>query len=63
LNAEVENAAVFELENYQQALQVLDSLDITLIKCEDFITKFSRKNIMTKMAKDLVDFTSSGVKL
>jgi hypothetical protein len=63
LNAEVENAAVLELGNYQQALQVLDSLDMTLIKREDFITKFRRKNIMTKMAEDLVVFSSSGVKL
>ena len=63
LNAEVENAAVFEPGNHQQALQLLDSLDMTFTKREDFITKYSRKNIMTKMAKDLVDFTSSGVKL
>ena len=63
LNAEVENAAVFEPGNHQQALQLLDSLDIMLTKREGFIAKYSRKNIMTKMAKDLVDFASSDVKL
>jgi len=63
LNAEVENSAVFEPGNHQQALQLLDSLDIMLTKREDFITKYSRKNIMTKMAEDLVDFSSTGVKL
>ena len=63
LNAEVENSAVFEPGNHQQALQLLDSLDIMLTKREGFITKYSRKNIMTKMAEDLVVFSSSGVKL
>ncbi len=63
LNAEVENTAVFEPGNHLQALQVLDSLDMTLTKRHDFITKYSRENIMSKMAKDLVDFTTSGVKL
>ena len=63
LNAEVENAAVFEPGNHQQALQLLDSLDIMLTKREGFIAKYSRKNIMTKMAEDLVDFSSSRVKL
>lgn len=63
LNAEVENAAVFEPRNHQQAIQLLDSLDMTLTKRDDFITKYSRENIMFKMAKDLVDFASSGVKL
>jgi len=63
LNAEVENAAVFEPGNHQQAIQLLDSLDMTLTKRDDFITKYSRANIMSKMAKDLVDFASSGMKL
>lgn len=63
LNAEVENVAVFEPGNHQQALQLLDFLDMRLSKREDFITKYSRKNIMTKMAKDLVSFASSGVQL
>jgi hypothetical protein len=59
----VESSAVFEPGNHQQALQLLDSLDMTLTKRKEFITKYSRKNIMTKMAQDLVDFASSGVKL
>ena len=63
LNDEVKNIAVFESGNHKQALQLLDSLDITLTQREDFVTKYSRKNIMTKMAKDLVDFGSSAVKL
>jgi glycosyltransferase involved in cell wall biosynthesis len=63
LNAEVENSAVFEPGNHQQALQLLDSLDMTLTKRDDFINKYSRANIMSQMAKDLVDFASSGVKL
>lgn len=63
LNAEVENVAVFEPGNHGQALQLLDSLDITPTRREDFVNKYSRENIMTKMAKDLVDFASSGVKL
>jgi glycosyltransferase involved in cell wall biosynthesis len=63
LNSEVENSAVFEPGNHQQALQLLDSLDMRLTKRDDFITKYSRENIMSKMAKDLVDFGSSGVKL
>jgi len=63
LNAEVKNVAVFEPGNHEQALQLLNSLDMTLTKRESFITKYSRENIMTKMAKDLVDFASSEVKL
>jgi len=63
LNVEVENAAVFEPGNHQQALQLLDSLDMRITKRDDFITKYSRENIMSQMAKDLVDFASSGVKL
>lgn len=63
LNAEVENSAVFEPGNHQQAFQLLDSLDMALTKRENFITKYSRENIMSKMAKDIVDFARSGVKL
>lgn len=63
LNAEVENSAVFEPGNHQQALELLDSLDMTLIKRDNFTTKYSRVNIMSQMAKDLVDFTSNGVTL
>ena len=63
LNAEVKNVAVFEPGNHEQALQLLNSLDMTLTKRESFVTKYSRENIMTKMAKDLVDFASSEVKL
>ncbi len=63
LNAEIENSAVFEPGNHQQALQLLNSLDMTLTKRDDFITKYSRANIMSQMANDLIDFTSNGVKL
>jgi len=63
LTAEVENAAVFEPGNHQQALQLLDSLDMGLTKRDDFTLKYSRENIMSQMAKDLVDFASSGMKL
>jgi glycosyltransferase involved in cell wall biosynthesis len=63
LNAEVENSAVFEPGDYQQAVQLLDSLDMTLTKRDDFITKYSRVNIMSQMAKDLVDFASNRIKL
>ncbi len=63
LKADVENSAVFEPGNHQQALQLLHSLDMRLTKRDDFITKYSRANIMSQMAKDLIDFTSSGVKL
>jgi len=63
LNIEVENAVVFEPGNHKQAYQLLDSLDMTLTKRDDFITKYSRENIMSKMANDLVDFASNGEKL
>jgi glycosyltransferase involved in cell wall biosynthesis len=63
LNDEVENSAVFEPGDYQQAVQLLDSLDMTLTKRDDFITKYSRVNIMSQMAKDLVDFASNRIKL
>ncbi len=62
LNGEVENSAVFEPGNHQQAHQLLDSLDMMLTKRDEFIIKYSRANIMSQMAKDLVDFSSSGVK-
>jgi glycosyltransferase involved in cell wall biosynthesis len=63
LNAEVVNAAVFEPGNHKQAHQILESLDMSLTKRDDFITKYSRANIMSKMANDFVDFATSGVKL
>mgnify|MGYP000318322840 CR=1 FL=1 len=63
LDSEVENSAVFEPGNHLQAIQLLDSLHMTLTKRDDFITKYSRENVMSKMAKDLVGFASSGVKL
>ena len=62
LNAEVENSAVFEPGHHQQALQILDTLNMELTKRNDFITKFNRSNIMSQMAQDLVDFTLSGEK-
>ncbi len=61
LNTKVQNIAVFEPGNHKQALSLLDSLDMTPTKREDFVIKYSRKNIMTKMAEDLVNFGSSEV--
>jgi glycosyltransferase involved in cell wall biosynthesis len=63
LNAEVENVAVFDPGNHKQANQLLDSLDLRLTKRHEFTTKYSRANIMSEMAKDLINFTESGVKL
>ncbi len=56
LNLEVENSAVFEPGNHQQAKQVLESLNLENTNRDAFIAKYSRTNIMSQMANDIRNF-------
>lgn len=56
LNSEVENSVVFEPGNHQQAKQVLETLNLENTNRDGFITKYSRTNIMSQMASDIIDF-------
>jgi glycosyltransferase involved in cell wall biosynthesis len=56
LHSEVENSVVFEPGNHQQAKQVLETLNIENTNRDAFIAKYSRTNIMSQMASDIIDF-------
>jgi glycosyltransferase involved in cell wall biosynthesis len=56
LNSEVDNAVVFEPGNHQQAKQVLETLNLENTNRDVFVAKYSRTNIMSQMANDIIDF-------
>jgi hypothetical protein len=60
LNNEVDNVAVFDPGNASHAQKVLYGLTMGLTNRDSFIEKYSRINIMAKMAADLVEFASKG---
>lgn len=56
LKEEVANSSVFYPGNDEQAYSSFDVLELGIWPREEFINKFSREQIMTEMARDIVEF-------
>jgi glycosyltransferase involved in cell wall biosynthesis len=56
LNEEVANSSVFYPSNDEQAYHSFDALEFGVQPRREFISKFSREQIMTEMAHDIVEF-------
>ncbi|UTW00172.1 glycosyltransferase family 4 protein [Marinomonas rhizomae] len=56
LKEEVANSSVFYPGNDEQAYRSFDALDLGVRPRGEFISKFSREQIMTEMAQDIVEF-------
>lgn len=56
LNEEVANSSVFYPGNDEQAYNSFDALELGVQPRVEFISKFSREQIMTEMAHDIVEF-------
>jgi len=56
IEKEIENAAVFYPCNVNEALKTFNKLDLKYIPRNAFIEQYRRNNIMTKMAKDILQF-------
>jgi hypothetical protein len=56
LHQEVSNCAVFHPGNDDEAVSSLDKLHLCDKPREEFIKKFSRSNIMSAMAEDIIEF-------
>lgn len=57
-NAELENCSVFNPSDADDAIRVLGNLQIKDELRENFINKFSRESIMSRMADDIMDFAT-----
>ena len=56
INIEVDNAEVFDPGNHQQAATVLATLKLGQTKRDNFISKYTRINIMNEMANSIVSY-------
>ncbi|MCW4631011.1 MULTISPECIES: glycosyltransferase family 4 protein [Marinomonas] len=56
LKEEVDNSSVFYPSNDEQAYRSFDALEFGVRPRREFISKFSREQIMTQMAHDIVEF-------
>ena len=54
IDQNVSNATVFEPCNLESAVTALHNLSLTTAPREEFVEKFSRANIMTEMAADII---------
>jgi len=59
LNREVENCAVFYPADAEGAMDSFSRLNLKDIDRTQFVEKFSRKKIMSDMAKDIIEFASN----
>ncbi|MDZ7898012.1 MAG: glycosyltransferase family 4 protein [Arcicella sp.] len=56
----IENAIVFEPNNVESLIKILENHEIVQTSRTDFIQQYNRKSIMLNMAKCLVDLAKSG---
>ncbi|MDP2636884.1 MULTISPECIES: glycosyltransferase family 4 protein [unclassified Pseudoalteromonas] len=56
INQEVDNAEVFYPSNHQQAVTSLNSLKLSQTNRDSFIKKYTRTNIMIKMANSIISY-------
>jgi glycosyltransferase involved in cell wall biosynthesis len=57
INSEVDNAVVFYPGDHFQALDLLNHLNLDLVKRTDFIRKFKRVNIMSEMSSSITNYS------
>jgi hypothetical protein len=55
LNDHVSNTAVFHPCDVQKAIEIFESLELKTQPRQEFVTKFSREDIMCEMATDILD--------
>ncbi len=60
IKAEIENAVVFSPCDVNEAANVFENLDVNDMKRPEFISKFTRKNIMELMVNDVLSICKKG---
>ncbi|HCJ11989.1 MAG TPA: glycosyltransferase WbuB [Opitutae bacterium] len=61
VSSQIENAALFDPENVEQALSALDRLNRESTPRTDFVARYSRETLSRQIAKDIIDVAKQSV--